>query len=542
MNTGKYLTACAVLLFGAVFSGVSAAMDPLRKADELPASLERKVKDFQAGLQAGEYEVARGYWTLWTVDDCRFPLQTIGSCYGNNPTAPYVLAIVPHWNDEFVDRSLRRTLTDDWGNMSPNYRLGEREALVVLAELPPPARYFGIQTNVFTREAQLNPNDPVYRLLNEHPRLKELQAIVFESSPNPSRRMLVASIGNSTNNVVIEQQSKENWGQQRFFVITPDEAMAAAMTNALAGVDGIEASQVFTEPVSPKLVRVGYGHQADDLITYIRYAMPNDNALGEQWRQQLPLTILRVRDKKGGNALRPFDIPKYEERIANTDERMLKEDLSKLVAAVKEHWGQTRGDNSSEFRSLSLWVDLIGQHCLGYDGRPQPQPPITLPRGPMNCLGDGQDADYQISSGTFHIDDDQVVAVVGTLGTKTGNATYTSLSVNWFPQLVGVVNRDDAVLEESAKKFKDKLTSPDLYKKFYVYYFARDCTGLYPWCQEIPRTLIPRGDTMKILQRNYVNPPSESYPDSRRGPDPRKVLNPISIEFDGSEGKRPTMR
>jgi len=210
-----------------------------------------------------------------------------------------VLAIVPHWNDEFVDRSLRRTLTDDWGNMSPNYRLGEREALVVLAELPPPARYFGIQTNVFTREAQLNPNDPVYRLLNEHPRLKELQAIVFESSPNPSRRMLVASIGNSTNNVVIEQQSKENWGQQRFFVITPDEAMAAAMTNALAGVDGIEASQVFTEPVSPKLVRVGYGHQADDLITYIRYAMPNDNALGEQWRQQLPLTILRVRDKKG---------------------------------------------------------------------------------------------------------------------------------------------------------------------------------------------------------------------------------------------------
>jgi hypothetical protein len=272
----------------------------------------------------------------------------------------------------------------------------------------------------------------------------------------------------------------------------------------------------------------------------MRYSMPNDIARGDQWREQLPLTILRVRDAKDGKAVKPFDIPKYEEKVANTDERALKEDLSRLVAAVKEHWGQASGDKTLEFRSLSLWVDLIGQHCLGHEGPPQPESWITLPRGPMNCLGDGQDADYQISSGTFHLDDDQVVAVVGTLGTKTGNATYASLSVNWFPELVGVANRDDTVLEESAKRFKDKLSNPDLYRKFYVYYFARDCAGLYPWCQEIPRTLIPRGDTIKIVQRNYVNPPSEQYPDSRRGPDPRKILNPVSIEFDGREGKRPT--
>lgn len=538
MNAVKYLIGCAVLLFGATSSGVFAATDPL-SSNRLPPSLEQKVQDLQAALRAGGYEIAQGYWTLWSVDDCRFPLQTIGSCYGNNPTAPYLLAVLPHWNDEFVDPKLHRTLTDDWGSMAPNYRLGEREALVVLAELPPPARYFGIQTNVFTREAKLNPNDPVYRLLNEHPKLKQLQSIVFVGSPNPDRRMLVASIGNSTNNVVIEQQSKDNWGQQRFFVITPDGAMAAAMTDALAGLEGVEANQVFTEPVSPKLVRAGYGREADDFITYIRYAMPNDVALGEQWREQLPLTILRVRDTKGGKALKPFEIPKYEEKIANTDEQALKEDLSRLVAAVKEHWGQTGGDNTLEFRSLSLWVDLIGQHCLGHEGPPGPEPWITLPRGPMNCLGDGQDADYQISSGTFQLDDDQVIAVVGTLGTKTGNATYASLSVNWFPELVGVANRDDTVLEESAKKFKDKLGNPDLYRKFYVYYFARDCTGLYPWCQEIPRALIPRGDTIKIVQRNYVNPPSELYPNSRRGPDPRKILNPVSIEFDGREGKRP---
>jgi hypothetical protein len=183
---------------------------------------------------------------------------------------------------------------------------------------------------------------------------------------------------------------------------------------------------------------------------------------------------------------------------------------------------------------LTLWVDLVGQHCLGYDG-PPPTDGIELPRGPMDCLGDNQDDEPQISGGTYHLDDDQVIAVVGTLGTKTGNATYTSLSVNWFPQLVGVANRDDTVLEESAKKFKDALSKPELYTKFYVYYFARDCSGLYPWCQEIPRTLVPKGDTIKIIQRNYITP------GSRRGPDPYKVLEPVAIEFDGSEGMRPGM-
>ena len=64
----------------------------------------------------------------------------------------------------------------------------------------------------------------------------------------------------------------------------------------------------------------------------------------------------------------------------------------------------------------------------------------------MNCLGDTQDADYQISADTYQLDNDQVIAAVGTLGTKTGNATYTSLSVNWFPELVGVLNRDDTVI------------------------------------------------------------------------------------------------
>ena len=543
---------CAVVLLGAVSGGVAAATDPLSKANRLPPDLEQKVQNFQNAVIQKGYEVSRGYWKLWSADDCKLPLQTVGFCYGNNPTAPYVLAIVPPWKNEFVDQSLHHALTEAQRNMVANYRLGEREALVVFAELPPPARYFGFGTNVFTRQAELNKLDPVYIELNKQPETQDLLGIIFGASPNPDRMMMLATIGDTINNVVIDKgQSEESWGQQRFFVTTPDQAMADAMTEALVAA-GIDSSHVFTEKVGTKhpdnptadpLVRLGYGSEADDFITYIRYSMPDPtNTLGEQWREQLPLTILRVRDRQGGTANKPFDIPEYETKTWNTDEPAeLGPDLDRLVDAVQVHWGQDGSDPNQPwagqdlaFKSLTLWVDLVGQHCLGYDG-PPPTDGISLPRGPSGCLGDNQDDEPQISGGTYNLDDDQVIAVIGTLGTKTGNATYTSLSVNWFPELVGVVNRDDPVLEESAKDFKNALSDPELYTKFYVYYFARDCSGLYPWCQEIPRTLVPRGGTIKILQRDYINP------GSMRAPDPHKILEPVTIEFDGRKGKRPQM-
>jgi hypothetical protein len=452
-----------------------------------------------------------------------------------------------------VDQRLHHALTEAQRNMVPNYRLGEREALVVFAELPPPARYFGFGTNLFTRQAEPNKDDPVYKRLNV-PETQDLLWIVFGDSPNPDRMMILASIGDTINNVVIKDQSNGSWGQQRFIVTTPDGAMADAMTAALVAV-GVDSSHVFTEPVGtkdpsdptkPLLTRLGYGPEADDFITYIRYSMPNEITQGNQWRDRLPLTILRVRDPKGGSAKDAFAIPDYEAKKANFDERTLAADLASLVAAVKEYWHQDGTDDRPDaevlpFKSLTTWIDLIGQHCLGYDGPPIPIPDpnededITLPRGPMGCLGDNQDDEPQISGGTYHLDDDQVIAVVGTLGTITGNATYTSLSVNWFPELVGVLNRDDPDLEGSAEKFKGALRNPDTYTMFYVYYFARDCSGLYPWCKEVPRKLVPRGDTIKILQRNYVNP------GSMRGPDPKMILEPFSIELDGGKGKRPPM-
>jgi hypothetical protein len=520
MQTRRFLTTGLWLLIVLLALGACNDRSPpvaVAPDDEaFPPELEQTVRLLRADLEASGYEIAQGYWTLWDVEDCQYPLQTMGFCYGNNPVAPYAIAVLPRWHDEFEDLSLHHAIME----VQPNYRLDEREALVVLAQLPPPGRYFGLQTNVFTREVAFNEEDPFLPNVSHDPMLQD---ILFAGSPNPARRLLFSSIGNSINNVVIEDQSEAAFDQQRYFIITSDESMAEEITAALLRAD-VETNHVFTEPVSPYLVNVGLGPEADDLITYIRYALPEDAVAGQQWRERLPLTILRVRDTSG-SAPEPFAIPDYEPRTFNYDEHELAADLDALLLAVQEHWQQQVKKVTDEFFSAYKRLDLVGQHCLGY--------PVTdPPRGPMNCLGDTQDTDYQISP-LLRLDKgqdqaaDPVIAVVGVLATETGNATYTSLSVNRFPALVGVKDLSNPRLKGTAAKagFGDVLG--DNAELFYVYYLARDCSGLDP-CLEISRELVSLGETIRFIQRNYV------VPGSRRGPDPYRLLNPFALVFDGS--------
>ena len=498
----------------------AAATDPLGNINRLPAALERTVRTLRFGLSAHGFAVARGYWTLWGVDDCKYPLQTIGYCYGNNPTAPYALAVVPTWNDEYVDQRFHHLLNEPLRNMSGIHRLDQREALVIVAQLPPPARYFVMQSNVFTRKAAFNDQDPIYKTVTD----PLLQSILFGVSPDPSRRMMVASIGNSINNVVIEKQTDQApWNRPAYFVITSDEGMKTEMTNALIAA-GASESDIFTETVAPQLVKLGLDHSADDLITYIRYSMPDDPVAGEQWRQQLPLAILRVRDMSARQYNHPLPVPKYTDRTGNYnyDETQLTDDFKNLQDAVRTLWGQEHVE-SLPFFSAYKKLDLIGQHCLDYDD------PYPVARGPMDCLGDTQDADYQLSQ-SAQIDGGEVVAVVGVLSKETGNATYTSLSVNWFPELIGVANIDDKDLKGSAASFASALQYDSDW--FYVYYVARDCTGLAR-CREISKKLVPAGELIKFIQRNYINPGSSS------GPDPKYILNPVTIVLNGAN--RPTM-
>jgi hypothetical protein len=332
--------------------------------------------------------------------------------------------------------------------------------------------------------------------------------MVFLTSPDPSRAIVFSSLGDSNNNVVIERKSGAAFDQERSFVITSDAGLERDLTDALLRAGVSDRNEVFGEHISPQIARTGLVREADDFMTLIRYSEPNDKAAGDRWRQQLPLAVLRVRDTNIARLAEPFLAPTREDRVARS-ELELANDVEKLAQGIKESWGQP-GAAEGKFQSLLLKIDLLGEHCL---------------QRTRDCLGDNSDADYQISP-TENLDGGQVLAVVGTLGTMTGNATYVSLSVNWIPPLQGVLNVSDKQLQGTAAPFGIRTAD-----KLYVHYFARNCSGLEN-CTEVTEQMVPRGGSLKIVQRNYV------VPGSARGADPTRVVNPVLIVLDGASRPR----
>ncbi len=468
-----------------------------RDNNAFPLSLSKKVQSFQSNLEDQGFEVLRGNWNLFTIDDCKYSVATFGNCFGNNPAAPYIIPTVPLWPDEFVDHYMKDSIGPTQGDTWWTHRLDEREAIVVMGTLPPAGGYFGIQTFAFTRQGTINKNDEIYKALTD----EFMKNILFSLAPNPSRVMVFSSLGDGDNNVTIQRQSGSIWEQQRYFIITPDAAMERKISEALLKAGVYDSKQIFTEPISKDLVRLGLGSSADDFITLIRYSMPFDEVLGERWRRSLPLAIFRVREKIPSHTAEPYPAPIREPRTARS-ELALQGDFNNLVKTVKQQWGQ--GEVSDyKFQSLLQWVDLLGEHCL---------------KRPMNCLGDNSDADYQVSA-TVSLEEGNVIAAVGVLGTATRNANYVSLSVNWLPPLVGVINRSNDDLAGSADSFSATVANTD---KFYVQYFARNCTGI-PNCTAVSEAAVPKGDFIKIVQRNYV------VPGTTRGADPAQLVNPAII-------------
>jgi hypothetical protein len=88
----------------------------------------------------------------------------------------------------------------------------------------------------------------------------------------------------------------------------------------------------------------------------------------------------------------------------------------------------------------------------------------------MNGLAPNEDTAYFMSRRLW-LPDDQVYALVGALGTQTGNATYVGLGLNSSLTKPGFANIDDDTLKDTANRYRDV---PN-HELFFLQYFARDC-------------------------------------------------------------------
>lgn len=488
------------------------------------AELGNSVDQFVADLKKRGFEVAEGGFQLWRIEDCLQSFEKMGTCYFNNPAAPYVLAVVPYWSDEYIDPATQGAFGPTDPGYGTTFRFDPREAIVIFGFLPPEAAYFGIQSYLFTRKGDYQTDTDAYG--DTHGFITTLGAadIFFHTVPgNPERIGSFDSLSNSNNNVVIERKSGSSFNQLRYFIITPDRYMDKQVRQVLHKLS-VQDKNIFTEGI-PSNRRIGLDPDADDFVSAIRYSMPEDG--GEEgtpsyeWRHNPTLTLLRIRDTRSHRRpqLYPAWVDDSPERRTAVHEGYLRPDLTRLVAKVSAAWGQpcTRVDCLDRAISFidtqSYPFNLVGPLCDNIG---------------MDCLGDTQDASYQFLGG-FGFDNNEVYAVVGTLGTATGNATYVSLGINNARLRLGAANVDGTKLMGSA----DPAWYPgvDNLDKLYVYYFTRQCEGLeeltHGFCLSVKDTelVIPPGVKASFVERDYM------AVGTQRGPDSKFTLPSMVLKF-----------
>ncbi len=521
MKTWFRVPAWLQLLFALliVAGSAPAAADSQVPVNQVPEPVERTAQGLTDSLRQQGYDVARGYFKLYTQNDCQYSYAVLHSCLGNNPAAPYVLPIVPAWPDEWVDSATAGMVGPTTQGYNASYRFDRREAIVILGKLPPPARYFGLQTYLLSSPGKWKKNSDQYLFVKDH--LPTLLDTFFMTLPNnPERLELFADLSDPINSVVIENGSGAVWDEVRYFVITPDQAMNSTVRQALAGL-GIPDNTVFTEPIPSKLanknVKIGLDEKSDDFMTVLRYAMPVDGSLSEAWLDDLPLVVLRIRDTRPPHQPQPYPWVQFESHSSTTPpETSLLPNLLELAMAVCYRWDQTcqPGDLAPLLNMKASQLSLTGPECAQVG---------------MNCLAPNEDATYFMSKRLW-LPDDRVYAVVGALGTQTGNATYVGLGLNSSLYQLGFDNIEDNQLVGTAGEY----TAVSNHDHLFLQYFARDCTGLetltddhcYSISDQLPDCVDPNDQacTMLVVSlRNYL------FPGSQRGPAPEYTLSPLII-------------
>ena len=486
--------------------------------NKVPGQIESKAQRLTHDLQKQGFEVNRGYFKQWSVEQCQYTFDLFGLCFGNNPAAPYITLAAPPWPNEFVYPKISSILGPSLPGYNDLFRLDPREAIIILAQTPPPGRFFSEQSWVFTRRGTFDKSSTTYQEVASDPSSSPLLSVFFKTVPGISDRILsFSSLSNPINNAVIQNKSGAAFDQQRYFIVTPDDFMNQAVRKAFAGIS-VADQDIFTEKIPSSEARVGLDAAADDFLTLIRYAQPDDGGgdktASAKWRKDMPMVVLRVRDTR--HEAKPYTAPlEYETRTASS-ELPLAPDLDNLMSAVARRWGQPCAKADCSDKSTPPSMDFQGYplHAIGTLCRPIGE----------DCLGDNWDASYLIVGPPKTLDNGEIYAVAGPLGTVTTNATYVGLSINKASMLEGIKNLSDTVLTGTANAYSGEVSNAG---KFFLYYFTRDCSGLETLtngnCYPIDTTLIGPGDRLVLVVRDYLRPGTE------RGPDSSLLLLPKGI-------------
>jgi len=365
-----------------------------------------------------DYDVVQGNVFLFTNDDCPTFVKIFDSCFGNNPAAPYIIP-QPPIEDSYVDPYYAKPLNTR-GPHKTNiiHRLSDQDALVTIVSYPPKAAYFGYVSYAFTREAS------DYMGITPPPQPPRVV------SPDPTRYELFGSLGNGVNNVIVQNQlGVSPWSNAIVVYITTSNTNLAAALVEKAQRHGIDPKSIFIEPIGSNMI-TGNGSAADDMVTLMRYSLPESTTAAENWMSSLSRNVLVYKVSNSTLAVQRYGEIGYTPHSVNTDETTyvpsLSTALQQLATLLQNYLAAKQSPFEAAYQSFikTETVDaegvptagIVGSYCIQYG---------------LNCLGDSQDTySYAfLTLRTLSLEETAFVVGVNHTVPNLNNARYVSIGV-----------------------------------------------------------------------------------------------------------------
>ncbi|MBF0281708.1 MAG: hypothetical protein HQM07_03990 [Zetaproteobacteria bacterium] len=470
-------------------------------------------------LTGNGYTVTNGSAFLVDSAGCTNFINVFGTCWGNNPAAPYIVPLPPVDNSYInpIYGTPFNTITTNGNTVNLFYRLADTDALVTVVSLPPRAAYMGYQSYIFTRETSSYP----------------FPALPANATPDPARVQIFGSVGNNINSASLASQNSMNWGNgAAVFITTPNQTLASALiTNAIQS--GMNSNNIFVEPLGSQLV-TGRDALADDFISLIRYALPENTTAADAWRSAVAQNVRVYRVSLPTIAAQPYPQPAYTTR-QSLDESGYQPALNEL-STLLSNWLATQQLQAVTITDMipSVQVDPAG-NLQGLVGS------LCLTNG-TSCLGDNQDTDSYRFGVIGLLAGNKTSIIAGVNHTVTNAATYISLAINDQTTVKGVASLSQtnpgaagfssgSLTGSAATALTDlgliNSASPNLIANLpnlYVAFVSRNCTPGQTYCAQVNTADVPLLNPISIIQRAYLKPGSTA------GANPNLLLTPKIIQ------------
>lgn len=411
-----------------------------------------------AALRASGFTVQAGTFSVADLAGCCDPLR---SCFGNNPSSPYLLCNLPRAPGQTVANPIENA-----SGVSAAWRLRADEAVVLVGRTPPTAAYFGLTPYVFDRDYGASGRQTVFASLGD-----TLNHQVLATSGTPD-----ATAGDA-------------FARDTLVVATSDRGVDDRVRAAAESVGyprGIMNRVVFPTTVG----RFGLDAAADSFSVLGRVALFADATAGAAWLAAPTLTALRVTPMTS-TAPSPAAPPVERRRGTGVSESSLAAALGRLEAAIVA-------------RHRLLTPRAITVNTAEVD------PAACLASG-TNCNGDNRDTVYPRSE--FFVFPENPLAFVMVYGVNheaAGKATYSNFSVYALRHLLGVTSIQSRQLRGSAE---DYLPGDPMASQLYAWRVARRC-GSTPHCVEIPSDCpgVPTLGFANVTFRAYLETATHTRP------------------------------